>query len=92
MEAWQSLLGDNPNKVLSSFSDESEQEISDHHISKLSSEEIMEEDGISSDSDDSHSEVYSSSMFSVCLFAYERSFFTFLSLFFTFRVFGFLLL
>lgn len=40
-------LGDCANEVLSSFSDESKQEISDHHESESSSEEVVEEKGIS---------------------------------------------
>lgn len=49
-EARRIVLEDDPNEVLSSFSDESEQDISDH-ASESSSEDIVEEDGISSDSE-----------------------------------------
>ena len=47
---WQ-VLEDNPDKVYSSFSDESEQEISDHHESE-SSDEIAEENELSTASGD----------------------------------------
>lgn len=60
---WQ-VLEDNPDKVYSSFSDESEQEISDHHESE-SSNEIADKNEISSASE---AEVDSNSMFLyICL-------------------------
>lgn len=68
-EVTRRVLEEDPNEVYSSFSDESEREISDHHVqSDSSDEEIAEGNGITSDSDDSDAEVYSNGMFCVCLF------------------------
>lgn len=65
-EVGQQMLQDNPDEVYSSFSDESEQEISDHHKSE-SSDEITKEKEIFSASRDSDTEVDSNSLF---LFAF----------------------
>ena len=45
-EARRIALEDDPNEALSRFSDESEQEILDHHGSESNSEELVEEDSL----------------------------------------------
>ena len=45
-EARRIVLEDDPNEALSRFSDESEQEILDHHGSESNSEELVEEDSL----------------------------------------------
>jgi len=48
-EVTQRVLEENANKVFSSFSDESEREISDNHVSDSSNEEIAVGNGITLD-------------------------------------------